>query len=101
MNERLFCPVRRTALDSDGSCGGCGRIHEHAFARRRADSLKVGDELVEGDGCLITVTAVERRDRGMLEVSLRSFGPSRVGPLTVRASRLFSVAVAIPATEAA
>jgi hypothetical protein len=83
-SETLFCCSCRRASCSCGSA--------QAFARRRASSLRVGDELVEADGCLLTVTGVAAVG-GEVEISLSSFGPSRVGPILCRGSRVFSVAV--------
>jgi hypothetical protein len=85
-SETLFCCSCRRASCSCGSA--------QAFARRRASSLRVGDELVEADGCLQTVTGVRSvGGGGELEVTISSFGPSRVGPIVCRGSRVFSVAV--------
>jgi hypothetical protein len=49
--------------------------------------------LVEADGCLLTVAGVEPDGRQHVVLSLRSFGPSRVGPIRCGTGRLFSVAV--------
>lgn len=83
--EPLYCVTCRRA-----SCA-CGS--SLAFARRRASALRAGDELVEADGALLTVTGVEPDGRQHVVVTLRSFGASRVGPIRCGSGRLFSVAV--------
>ncbi len=82
---KLFCCSCRR----DVALCRCGT--RAAFARRAASALRVGDELVEADGCLLTVTSVAIDGREVI-VTAKSFGASRVRPMRVRVSRLFSVA---------
>lgn len=90
--ETLFCGICRRAT-ADGACERCGDV-QHGFVRRRADALRIGDEVVEGCGSLLRVTSVTALGRGMVEVALVSFGPSRLGPQRWRGSRLVAVAFA-------
>lgn len=90
--ETLFCGTCRRAT-AVGVCDRCGEV-SHGLVRRRADALRVGDEVVEGCGSLLRVTGVTAIGRGMVEVSLASFGPSRLGPQRWRGSRLVSIAFA-------
>ncbi len=80
----IYCASCRRA-----SCG-CGSTL--GFVRVRASLLRAGDEIIEADGALLPVDSVAVRPNSHVEIALRPFGPSRVGPITCHTSRVFSVA---------
>lgn len=58
----------------------------------RADSVRPGDSLVERDGCLVEVSAVDMTPGVTVILSFRAFGPSRIGPKTLRSDAMVCVA---------
>jgi hypothetical protein len=96
MNETIFCGYCYRRPLTAGACAACGPV-SNGIARRRADAVNVGDEVVEASGMLMPVRKIERLPRGMVRLHLTSFGASRGGELTARASREVSIAVKVVA----
>jgi hypothetical protein len=94
--ETVYCGscYRREVVG--GECPHCGPVAT-SWTRRRADAVKVGDEVVEACGYLLRVARVEELPRGMVRLHLVSFGPSPNPTLTARKSRPVSIAVKVAA----